>query len=246
MYRCTAAFCSADFSQSTFCFTAFITLVVLFTIQFYGNFKPFGKCIYYRCTYTVQTAGYLVSSTAEFTARMQDGKYNFYGRDSLFLINLNRNTTAVINNSNGIVFIDGDIDYRTVSCKCFIHCIINYLIYKMMKSACRSTSDVHTGTFPYCFQSFQYLNLICAVFLAHVFLISVAAATFPTYNLRFVTNFLLQLSRFLHKTVYSHPSAGQRIPPDRYRSGLSAFLRYCQVIAFAFSGQAQTIHHPTK
>ena len=37
--------------------------------------KPLGKCVNYGSTYTMKTAGYLISSTAEFSAGMEDRKY---------------------------------------------------------------------------------------------------------------------------------------------------------------------------
>ena len=131
------------------------------------NFQPLGKCIYYRCTYTVKTSGYLVPSTAKLSSCMKDGEYNFHGRNPRFVVDSHRDTPSVIYDGNGIIFLNFDIDYITKSRKCLIHCIIYDLVDQMVKSADGCTSDVHTRSFSDRFQTFQYLDLICSVFCTH-------------------------------------------------------------------------------
>ena len=56
--------------------------------------------------------------------------------------------------------------------QCLIHRIIHYLIYQMMQSFDGGAADIHTGSFPDCFQTFQDLNLIRTIFqtfTAHIF-----------------------------------------------------------------------------
>ncbi len=74
----------------------FISLFIYLTITVDRNLQPFGKCIYNRCAYTVQTTGYLVSAAAELTARMQDRKYDFNRRNTCLFLDVNRNATSVI------------------------------------------------------------------------------------------------------------------------------------------------------
>ena len=64
------------------------------------NLKPVRKRIYNGSSYTVKSTGYLVSSTAEFTAGMKHGKYNLYRRESRFVVDPYRNTTSIIYNRN--------------------------------------------------------------------------------------------------------------------------------------------------
>ena len=109
----------------------FINLSVL--TDFY--FQPVGQSVYNGCAYTVQTAGNLVSSAAEFTARMQNGKYHFHRRNTGFVVDTDGNTAAVIDNRNGIVGIYGDFDGITITCKSFIHRIVHNFINKVMQTS---------------------------------------------------------------------------------------------------------------
>ena len=148
-----------------------ISLFVFLTLSVDGNLQPFGKCIYNRCTNTVKTTGNLISSTAELTACVKNGKYNLNCRNTSLMIDTNRNTTTIICNCNGIIRIDIYMDLRTKTSQCFIDCVIHDLIYEMMKSTAGGTSDIHSRPLTYGFQSFQDLDLIRAVFCilcAHV------------------------------------------------------------------------------
>ena len=130
----------------------------------------------------MKTTGYFVSSTAEFTTCMQNGKYYFNSRNACFMINTYRYTTSIINNSNGIVLINGDINRITKSCKCLIYGIIYNFINQMMKTSACCGTDVHTGSLSNSLKTFQNLNLVGAIFMfnccivhgffAHDFLIS--------------------------------------------------------------------------
>ena len=112
----------------------------------------------------MQTTGYLVSATAEFTAGMQDRKYDFHGRKSCFTVDADRNTASVINDRDRIAGIDMYFNAFAVSGKCFIYGIIHNFINKMVKTTQRSGSDIHTGTLSYGFETFQDLDLVGTVF----------------------------------------------------------------------------------
>ena len=107
----------------------------------------------------MQTTGYFVSAAAEFTAGMQDGVNNFYAGDALLGLNINRNTTAVIGNGNGIIGINGNGNFVAVAGQSLIYCIVYDLINQMVQAAGRGAADIHTGTTAYSFQTFQDLDL---------------------------------------------------------------------------------------
>ena len=67
------------------------------------NLQPLGKGIYDRCAYAVKAAGYLVSAAAELSAGMQDRKYDLDRRKAGFMVDAYGNTTAVIDDRDGIV-----------------------------------------------------------------------------------------------------------------------------------------------
>ena len=115
----------------------------------------------------MQTTGYLISAAAKLSACMKNSEYNFNGRLISFMIDTNRNTTSIINNSDRIILLDRYIDLCTISSQCFVYGIIHNLIYEMMKTTDRSTAYIHTGSFSNCFQSLQNLDLICSIFIVH-------------------------------------------------------------------------------
>ena len=117
-YLCSCLFRITDTNlfQRIHSMSSFITLLIFLTFTADRNFQPLRQCIYYRGTYTVKSTRYLVSSTAKFTTRMKNGKYNFYCRYSCFVIDSYRNTSSVINYGNGIIRIDRYLDFSTKSC----------------------------------------------------------------------------------------------------------------------------------
>ena len=131
----------------------FTTLITLFiNLSFVGNL------------YSVQSSGYLVPSTAEFTTGMQDCKYNLNCRKSCLMVDSYRNSTPIVCDRYRIVFVNVYLNFITVSGQSLIHRIIYNLINQVMKSSDGSAANVHTRSFSYGFQSFQNLNLVRSVF----------------------------------------------------------------------------------
>ena len=116
----------------------------------------------------MKAAGYLISAVAEFTAGMEDGKYNFHGRKTCLFLDVYRNTAAVIHDCDGIVLVNGHIDGITISRQCFIYRIIYNLIHQMMETSGRCAAYIHARPLSNRLKSFQNLNLICSVLLSHV------------------------------------------------------------------------------
>ena len=147
--------------------TFFISLFVHFSILTYFYLKPVRESIYNRCTHTMKSAGNLVSSTAEFSACMENGKYHFNCRNSCFMVDTYRYTSSVISDSNGIISIYTYINSITKSCQSFINRIVNNFIDKVMKTTAGSGSYIHTGTLSDSLETFQNLNLVSAIFMIY-------------------------------------------------------------------------------
>ena len=113
-----------------------------------------GKGIYDRCTYPVKSAGYLVSSSAEFTSSVQNGVNYFYCRYSKFRMSVYRHTSSVVFYSNGIILVYRYVNRAAKSSQRFVDTVVYHFIHQMVKTPGTCTSDVHTGSFSYSFKTF--------------------------------------------------------------------------------------------
>ena len=156
-----------DFFYGIHGFSALIALSVYFSVPADFHLKPFGKSVDDRCAYAVQTAGYLVSAAAELAARMKDGKYNLHRRKSRFLLDIHRDSAAVIHDRDGIIRIHRNLYRITETGQRLVHCIIHNLIDQMMESSERRAADIHARPLSYRLQTFQNLYLICIIFRTH-------------------------------------------------------------------------------
>ena len=66
-----------------------------------------------------------------------------------------RNSPAVICHGAGTILLQIHFDLAAEACQMLIHGVVHDLVDQMVQSFGRNTSDVHTGTFPNCFQSLQ-------------------------------------------------------------------------------------------
>ena len=82
----------------------------------------------------MQTAGYFISATAEFSSGMKNCKYNLYRRDSRFMINSYRNASSIIDNRNRIIFVNCNFYCITITGQCLVYRIIHNLIHKVMQT----------------------------------------------------------------------------------------------------------------
>ena len=96
--------------------SSFVSLLINVSISLYLNFKPFRQSINYWCTNTVKSSWHLISSTTEFTPGMKNGIYNFNGRSSCLMININRYTSTIINYSDRVIFINHNFNMCTKTC----------------------------------------------------------------------------------------------------------------------------------
>ena len=155
----------ADARQLRNSLAALVALTVLVPVALHDDFKPVGESVDDGSAHAMKTAGDLVSSTAEFAARVKDRENDFHGADALFLIDLDRNPSTVVANRHGAVFVDEDVDLRADAGQRLVHGIVHDLIHEMVQTSRGRRTDVHTGTLAHRFQTLQDLDLFCAVFL---------------------------------------------------------------------------------
>ncbi len=107
----------------------------------------------------MQTAGNLITVLVKFSAGMKFGKSDFSSTSLWFVLiahlYIGRNTTSVVNDGDGFIAIDGDVDVISIAGQGFIDRIINDLKDKVMKPcSVRRIADVHAGTLANSLQTF--------------------------------------------------------------------------------------------
>ncbi len=133
-------FCSSDNRQKSVLQlhsrnTALIGIFINMSAAFDPHLHPDGKCIDDRRTDAVQTTACLIGGIVKFTARMQRCK-NKTLRTDPFLVQIDRNTTAVILHSHGTILFQIYMYFTAITGKMLIHCIIHDLIDQMVQTFC--------------------------------------------------------------------------------------------------------------
>ena len=77
------------------------------------------------------------------TPGMENRKNDFQRGPVLFRMHSGRNSSSVILYTNGVIFGYRDFDMITIAGHSLIYTIVNYLIYKMMKTAHTDVSNIH-------------------------------------------------------------------------------------------------------
>ena len=78
---------------------------------------------------------------------MKDGQDDFQSRFPFFLMNINRNTTAVIGYRNRVIFVDNHFYMRTESSQCLVYRVIDNFIDQMVETFLADIADIHRRSF---------------------------------------------------------------------------------------------------
>ena len=158
-----------EFSRYTASFESFrVSLTLVAIIKLY----PKRKRVYDGCTNSVKTAGDLISAAAEFTARVENGINHLGSRNTLLRVNTCGDTSTVILYGNAVIVVYSNGYFIAVSCKSLVYGVIHDFVYKVMESANRGSTDIHTRSFSYRLKSFKNLYFIFAVMLLFDFFLS--------------------------------------------------------------------------
>ena len=121
--------------------------------------QPLGKGVDDARAHAVQTAGDLIASAAELTARVQHGIDDLERGAPRLRLNVDGDTAAVIDNGDGVALVDRHFNFRAVACKRFVNGVIHNFVDEVVQAAHRRRSDVHARALAHRLQSFEHLNL---------------------------------------------------------------------------------------
>src|SRR5260370_40155176 len=94
---------------------------------------------------TVGAAGDFVSRRVEFPAGMKRGQYDL-GRCDFLAVHdhvVNWDTTAVINNGDRVIDVDGDVDLGGETGQRFVDRVVDDFVDQMMQAHFAAGTDVH-------------------------------------------------------------------------------------------------------
>src|SRR5271165_5950575 len=109
--------------------------------------EPVGKRVDDGDADAVQAAGNFVGVAIEFSAGVQDGHDDFGGGLFFGGVHVHGNAAAVVNHSDAVVFVHGDVDLVAESGHRFVHGIVRDFPNQMVQSHFAGGTDVHRGTF---------------------------------------------------------------------------------------------------
>ena len=110
----------------------------------------------------METARDLIAVVVELTPGVKNGQYNFSGRATTRMAT-NGNASSVINNRDGVVEMNGDVDLVAVPSKSFIDGIVDDLVHQVVQPLRTGLPDVHCWALPDRFEVFKDLDLVRAV-----------------------------------------------------------------------------------
>ena len=99
---------------------------------------------------------------------MKDGQNDFDRRDLLFRMLVHGNAATVVNDGDGVVFMDGDVDGCAVTGKRFVDRVVDDLVHQVMQTARAGRADVHARTLADRLQALEDLDVGTVVMVRFV------------------------------------------------------------------------------
>ena len=111
----------------------------------------------------VQAAGDRVAAAAELAAGVQDRQHDLDGRLLLDRVDVDRDAAAVVDDAQAAVGEDRDLDVVAVPGERLVDRVVDDLVDEVVQTARTGRADVHSGTLANRFESFENLDVVCAV-----------------------------------------------------------------------------------
>ena len=121
--------------------------------------QPFAERVGHRSANAVQTARETVVVGVELTARVQFREYEFNARNSVFGVNVDRDTSAVIAHAYAVVGVDNDIYAVAETVGDLVDAVVDYLPQDMVHTLAARRTDIHTRSDADSFEPFQHLQV---------------------------------------------------------------------------------------
>ena len=121
----------------------------------------------------MQTARHLVAVVVELAAGVQDGQHDFGGGLAAGVL-IDRNAAAVVDDRDGVVDVDRDVDLVAVAGERLVDRVVDDLVDEMVQPGSAGRADVHRGTLADRLEAFEDLDLVRAVVVRRASAVAVA------------------------------------------------------------------------
>jgi hypothetical protein len=95
---------------------------------------------------------------------VEDRHHDLGRRTPLLLVDVGRDAAAVIDDSDRVVHMDGDLDGVAVTRQSLVDRIIDHLVNQVMKPDIAGRADIHRRTLAHCVTSLENYDLRRSVF----------------------------------------------------------------------------------
>ena len=107
----------------------------------------------------METAAGLIGRVVKLTSGVKGCEYKTF-RGNAFLVHAHGDTSAIIRNSGGAVFVQCHMNLTAKTGQMLVHRVVNNLIDKVVQALAGDTADVHAGTLADGLETFQHGNTV--------------------------------------------------------------------------------------
>ena len=127
------------------------------------DFHAVGERVHHGDADAVKATGNGVAAATELAASVQLGHHHF-NTGAVFARNhVDRNTAAVVVDTNAVIRQNGDFNMAGVAGESLIHGVVDDLVDQVVQAAWAGGTDVHAWAQAHSFQAFQHLKVGSAV-----------------------------------------------------------------------------------
>ena len=167
--RCPGALRFARHLEGACGLPALVPLLVDRAVTLDGHVQPCGDGVHGGNADAVESTGHLVGGVVEFSTGVELRHDDFRRGDAKLRVLVHRNAAPVILHGHAAVSVHDHVDAIVAVRKMFVHGVVDdFPDAVVQRRPVVGVSKVHAGAHPHRFESFQNLDAVGPVIIAHV------------------------------------------------------------------------------
>ena len=155
---------------------ALVALLVDLAVAPDLEIELFGQRVDDRDADAVQAARHLVAVVVELAAGVEHGQHDFRGRAAARVL-IGRNAAAVVDDRDGMVDVERDVDLVAVPGQRFVDRVVDDLVDEMVQAGSAGRADVHRRALADRLEALEDLDLVRAVVVRRACAVAVRTGT---------------------------------------------------------------------